>query len=123
MVKSGLDEASVQELGGVPRVSQYRLAAHLGLAFLVYSACVRLALGVGRDWKIVNGGAAGKGVGLGGWKSVSETVERLNANPVKKIRYMVTALTGLIWLTAVSGSSYCFSCSRILYTDSHLCLS
>lgn len=103
MVKSGLDEASVQELGGVPRVSQYRLAAHLGMAFLVYSACLRLALGVGRDYKIVNGGGKGIGSGLGGFSSVQETLTKLNATPAARVRIMVTALTALIFLTAVSG--------------------
>lgn len=35
MVKSGLEENSASD--GVARVSQYRLAAHLGMAFVVYS--------------------------------------------------------------------------------------
>jgi cytochrome c oxidase assembly protein subunit 15 len=116
MVKSGLDEAKVKELGGVPRVSQYRLAAHLGLAFLVYSACVRLSLGVGRDWKIINGGSAAAGTGLGGWKGVGETLSKLNAATVGRTRVLVTALTGLIWFTAISGESHCNSLQHL--TDS-----
>src|SRR5690554_4964819 len=40
MVKSGLDEQHplMQRYNTVPRVSQYRLASHLGLAFMIYSA-------------------------------------------------------------------------------------
>lgn len=103
MVKSGLDEKSVVELGGVARVSQYRLAAHLGLAFLVYSACVRLAIGVGRDWKVVNGNGGG-GAGLGGVKGVEESLAKLNSKVAGRVRVLVTALTALIFLTAVSGT-------------------
>jgi heme A synthase len=35
MVKSGLEEEIITT-NSVPRVSQYRLAAHLGSAFLIY---------------------------------------------------------------------------------------
>jgi cytochrome c oxidase assembly protein subunit 15 len=35
MVKSGLDDKLIEERK-VPRVSQYRLAAHLGSAFVIY---------------------------------------------------------------------------------------
>lgn len=104
MVKSGLDEAKVMQLGGVPRVSQYRLAAHLGMAFLVYSGCVRLSLGVARDWKIVNGGADKFGAGLGGLNSVKETLEKLATRTAGRTRIFVGAMTGLIFLTAISGS-------------------
>lgn len=116
MVKSGLDEVSVKDLGGVPRVSQYRLAAHLGMAFLVYSGCIRLALGVGRDWKIVNGGPNGTGAGLAGWKGVEETIQKLNSKSLGRTRMLVTALTGLIFLTAISGEF----CSWVLFGASLL---
>ena len=36
MVKSGLDEEQISKTQ-IPRVSQYRLAAHLGSAFTLYS--------------------------------------------------------------------------------------
>lgn len=39
MVKSGLDEEHISKTE-IPRVSQYRLAAHLSLAFLLYSGLV-----------------------------------------------------------------------------------
>lgn len=98
MVKSGLDAKSVEELGGVPRVSQYRLAAHLGMAFAVYAGCLRMALGVGRDWKL------SQGKGLAGWTSVEQTVKGLHAPQVARVRAMVTALTALVFLTAISGA-------------------
>lgn len=105
MVKSGLDEVQVAEMGGVPRVSQYRLAAHLGLAFLVYSSCVRLSLGVGRDWSLVNGGAAKSGAGLGGVQSVKSTLEMLSNRTSGRARILVGITTALIFVTAISGLS------------------
>ncbi|KAK4047967.1 Cytochrome c oxidase assembly protein cox15 [Microbotryomycetes sp. JL221] len=105
MVKSGLDEKSVQDLGGVPRVSQYRLAAHLGMAFTVFAACLRFGLGFGRDWKILHGGKNKLGAGLAGLSSPAESIRVLNSNKiVGRTRVIVTALTGLVFLTALSGA-------------------
>ena len=44
MVRSGLETkpSSVE----IPRVSQYRLASHLGLAFLLYASMLYTALGI-----------------------------------------------------------------------------
>ena len=39
MVKSGLDEELVSKTE-IPRVSPYRLAAHLSLAFLLYAGLI-----------------------------------------------------------------------------------
>lgn len=44
MVKSGLKDTSSPD--DVPRVSQYRLASHLGMAFLLYSLMLYSALGI-----------------------------------------------------------------------------
>lgn len=47
MVRSGLDAKLVAEIdGGIPRVSPYRLAAHLTTAFTIYSLLVYTGLGV-----------------------------------------------------------------------------
>ena len=43
MVKSGLDEEKISKTE-IPRVSQYRLAAHLSMAFLLYAGLVWCAL-------------------------------------------------------------------------------
>lgn len=43
MVKSGLEDRFHGE-SDVPRVSQYRLAAHLGSAFVLYAVFLRTAL-------------------------------------------------------------------------------
>ena len=47
MVKSGLDPKMVEEIeGGIPRVSPYRLAAHLTCAFTIFSVLLYTGLGV-----------------------------------------------------------------------------
>ncbi|BGO99840.1 Cytochrome c oxidase assembly protein cox15 [Rhodotorula toruloides] len=112
MVKSGLDEQSVQDLGGVPRVSQYRLAAHLGLAFLVYSACVRFGIGAARDWKL-----AKKMQGLGGWKTVEETIRGLEGKVAGRTRVLVTALTALVFTTALSGAFVAGLDAGLIYNE------
>ncbi|GAA6007025.1 hypothetical protein JCM10207_009174 [Rhodosporidiobolus poonsookiae] len=112
MVKSGLDAQSVQDLGGVPRVSQYRLAAHLGMAFLVYAACLRMGWGVGRDWKLVK-----KMQGLGGWKTVEETLAGLNSKAAGRTRVLVTALSALVFVTAMSGAFVAGLDAGLIYNE------
>ena len=52
MVKSGLSEEQMATSNAVPRVSHYRLAAHLGSAFLLYAGMFLTGLQVLRDAKI-----------------------------------------------------------------------
>jgi len=99
MVKSGLTHEAIQARDGVPRVSQYRLAAHLGMAFLVYSLALRHALSIRRDWNM-----AKLGKGVGGLKNVSESLASLRTPQANKLRVLVTGLTGLVFLTAISGA-------------------
>ena len=44
MVKSGLDERNFEENNSVPRVSQYRLAAHLSMAVALYVAMMWMGM-------------------------------------------------------------------------------
>ncbi|KAK4704975.1 heme a synthase, partial [Phenoliferia sp. Uapishka_3] len=112
MVKSGLDEEKVDQLGGVARVSQYRLAAHLGMAFLVYSSCLRLALGIGRDAKI-----AGQGKGIGGIADVAKSLEILNTKAAGKTRVLVNALTVIVFITALSGAFVAGLDAGLIYNE------
>ncbi|GAA5886061.1 hypothetical protein JCM6882_004249 [Rhodosporidiobolus microsporus] len=112
MVKSGLDQKSVDELGGVPRVSQYRLAAHLGMAFLVYAACLRMGWGIGRDWKLVK-----KAQGLAGWKTVEQTLAGLNNPVVGRARVALTVVSGLVFLTALSGAFVAGLDAGLIYNE------
>ncbi|GAA6064592.1 hypothetical protein JCM10212_003768 [Sporobolomyces blumeae] len=112
MVKSGLDAESVQDLGGVPRVSQYRLAAHLGMAFCVYALCLRMGLGVARDWKLVH-----RAQGLAGWTGVEQTLQGLRNPVVARTRVAVTALSGLVFLTALSGAFVAGLDAGLIYNE------
>lgn len=101
MVKSGLDQAQLDGRDGVPRVSQYRLAAHLGMAFAVYAACLRLGGGAARDWKLVR-----RGLPLGRVQaSAAESVQVLDGPVARRTRALVTGLTALVFTTAISGPS------------------
>lgn len=101
MVQSGLDQSQLDLRDGVPRVSQYRLAAHLGMAFAVYAACLRLAGGALRDWKV-----AKRGLPLGRVAgNLAQSLELLNGRVATRTRMMVTALTGMVFLTAISGAA------------------
>jgi heme A synthase len=51
MVQSGLDQ-SIVENRQVPRVSQYRLAAHLASAFTIYIGCVVTGLQILRTGRV-----------------------------------------------------------------------
>lgn len=55
MVRSGLDEKLMSTPHAVARVSHYRLAAHLGSAFLLYAGMFLTGLQIIRDAKITNG--------------------------------------------------------------------
>ena len=100
MVKSGITTEAIQARDGVPRVSQYRLAAHLGMAFLVYSLALRHALAVRKDWAVARASEGNKGVGG------LETLRLLRTPQANKMRILVTGLTGLIFLTAISGEHF-----------------
>lgn len=98
MVKSGLTHEAIQARDGVPRVSQYRLAAHLGMAFLVYALALRHAISIRRDWNL-----AKLGRGIAGVRGVAESLRALSTPRATRLRYLVNGLTGLVFLTAISG--------------------
>lgn len=104
MVQSGLDQAELDSRDGVPRVSQYRLAAHLGMAFTVYATCIRLAGGILRDWQL---GAVTKGLGRAAG-SAADSVRLLESKLPVRARKLVNTLTALVFFTAVSGLSSSF---------------
>ena len=56
MVKSGLEDSLMDIPGAVPRVSQYRLAAHLGTALVLYAGMFWTGLSVIKDWKFAKNG-------------------------------------------------------------------
>jgi heme a synthase len=85
MVKSGLEDR-FQGPSDVPRVSQYRLAAHLSLAFVLYAGLLGGALRVLRPVPIA--AAFQKVKGLKGVTAFAHTVK------------------AMAFFTAVSGEKY-----------------
>lgn len=82
MVKSGLNEPAKQT--DIPRVSQYRLAAHLGSAFLLFTGFL--------------------------WTSLTHLFEdqkamtKLDTQLLKKIKLSSHSMVGLIFTTALAGA-------------------
>lgn len=86
-----------------PRVSHLRLAAHLGLAFLVYAGMLRTGLSVLRQYNLATN--VGRASGLATGPGVREQLTSiLSKGPVRKYHRFVGAVTGLVFLTAISGA-------------------
>ena len=96
MVKSGLEDSIMDTPGAVPRVSQYRLAAHLGTAILLYAGMLGTGLAVVKDWRYAHSGLW-SGSKTMSWKEV------LSDPVVKRFTRYSRALTALVFLTALSG--------------------
>lgn len=91
MVKSGLEDRFT-EPSDVPRVSQYRLAAHLGLALLIYTGFLYNAL----DHLIPAQKLA---------INVSDNKITNNAmKTIKRFKGLIYSTKGLIFFTALSGA-------------------
>jgi heme a synthase len=98
MVKSGLEDSLMETPGAVPRVSQYRLAAHLGTAFVLYAGMFYTAIATFMDWRYAT---AGKWAGLVG--DGSQVTRTLNNPLVKRFLKYSKALTAFVFVTALSG--------------------
>jgi cytochrome c oxidase assembly protein subunit 15 len=99
MVKSGLSEEILSTPGAVPRVSQYRLAMHLGAALLLYTGMVHTAIGINRDWKYAMG--QGKTAGV----EVKNLMNVLDQPAVRRFGKWAGFVTAAVLFTAVSGES------------------
>ena len=93
MVQSGLTEEELQVQDGVPRVNQYRLAAHLGTAFAVYTLMVLSGLSVLKKNKFLRMDSFARKA----W------VDSLSTNEIKRFRGKVVGLSHMIIATALSG--------------------
>ncbi|MCJ1309708.1 Cytochrome c oxidase assembly protein cox15 [Agyrium rufum] len=91
MVKSGLKD-DLFAPGSHPRVSQYRLTAHLGTAFICYTAMVWNGLQIFRDHKILINPV-----------QAETLLAKLRLPELKVFRRSVAALAVLVFCTALSG--------------------
>ncbi len=94
MVKSGLDAQILDTPGAVPRVSQYRLAAHLSAALALYVGMLSTAEGVRRDWAAAHGTAR-----------VVPAVGAESARVLRRFKRLGVVVGAMVFLTAVSGES------------------
>jgi heme a synthase len=92
MVKSGLEEENFTTPGSVPRVSQYRLASHLGLAFLLYSGMFYTGLSVLKDAAYAQG------------KPWFSTTAQRALPAFKRFQGASKVLAALVFVTAMSGA-------------------
>jgi len=95
----------------VPRVSQYRLAAHLGTAFLLYAGMFGTGLSVLYDWRFANKGT---------WSGMADgaAYEKVLANPsVKTFSRRSKALTAMVFVTALSGAFVAGLDAGLLYNE------
>lgn len=105
MVKSGLKD-DLFDQGSHPRVSQYRLAAHLGTAFLCYIAMLWNGLSVFRDHRMLRDPDAGLRV-----------VETLKRPELRVFRRSVAALSILVFTTAISGALVAGLDAGLIYNE------
>lgn len=111
MVKSGLEDSLMDSPNVVPRVSQYRLAAHLGTAFLLYAGMFGTGLSVLYDWRFAKKGT---------WSGMADgaAYEKVLANPlVKTFLRRSKALTALVFVTALSGAFVAGLDAGLLYNE------
>ncbi|KAK0158099.1 hypothetical protein PV327_011119 [Microctonus hyperodae] len=92
MVKSGLEDRFHDPMD-VPRVSQYRLAAHLGLALAIYSGFLYNALDHLLPARLAS-------LDLFGDKKLSTKMLK----QLKKFKGLVYTSKGLVFVTAISGA-------------------
>ncbi|KIV80130.1 hypothetical protein PV11_07651 [Exophiala sideris] len=106
MVKSGLKD-DLFAPGSHPRVSQYRLTAHLGAAFICYLAMLWNGLDILRTNKIVTSpGAAADGI--------LKTLKNPAMRPFKR---SVALLAGLVYITAMSGGLVAGLDAGLIYNE------
>ncbi|KAG0323617.1 Cytochrome c oxidase assembly protein cox15 [Dissophora globulifera] len=91
MVKSGLDEQLMSTPGATPRVSQYRLAAHLGSAFLIYTGALMTGMKILTDNHIAKGA----------YESLAAVI---NNPALKRFKGAAHGVVALIFITAISGA-------------------
>ena len=105
MVKSGLKD-DLFAPGSHPRVSQYRLVAHLGTAFLCYSAMLWNGLAILRTQTL-----------LGNLKDAAPELAKLTSPKIRTFRTSVGALAALVFITAMSGGLVAGLDAGLIYNE------
>lgn len=100
-----------------PRVSQFRLAAHLGTAFAVYLGMLHTGITILRDYRLAN--QQGK---VSGWSmdvkgNLDRLMTTLSSPAVRRFRYASRSLFGLIFVTAMSGALVAGLDAGLVYSE------
>lgn len=105
MVKSGLKD-DLFAPGSTPRVSQYRLTAHLGAAFACYTAMLWNGLAILRSHKLLKDP-----------ESSIKLLESLRDPKLKIFRRSVAGLALLVFITAMSGGLVAGLDAGLIYNE------
>ena len=105
MVKSGLKD-DLFAPGSHPRVSQYRLTAHLGTAFVCYTAMLWNGLSILREHRYLKEPIAAQ-----------KLFEVLRSPELKVFRLSVAGLAVLVFCTALSGGLVAGLDAGLIYND------
>lgn len=105
MVKSGLKD-DLFAPGSHPRVSQYRLTAHLGAAFVCYSWMFLSALSILRARRFVADP-----------KAALDAISAIQNPALRTFRRSAFALTALVFLTAMSGALVAGLDAGLIYNE------
>ncbi|KAI1141289.1 COX15-CtaA-domain-containing protein [Hypoxylon sp. FL0543] len=105
MVKSGLKD-DLFAPGSHPRVSQYRLAAHLATAFVCYSWMLLVGLRILRAKRLLADPA-----------SAAKLVAALKNPAIAPFRRSVSALTALVFTTVLSGALVAGLDAGLIYNE------
>ncbi|KAE8827190.1 hypothetical protein PTNB85_08543 [Pyrenophora teres f. teres] len=105
MVKSGLKD-DLFEPGSHPRVSQYRLTAHLGTAFAVYCSMLLTGLSILKEHRMLANPA-----------KAAETIKALQHPALRVFRGSVVGLTLLVFTTALSGALVAGLDAGLIYNE------
>lgn len=107
MVKSGLKDDLFAK-GSHPRVSQYRLATHLGLAFTVYTSMLWNGLSILRERRLVLGATP---------EASSQLLGRLNSSILGPFRKSTATAGLLISTTVLSGALVAGLDAGLIYNE------
>jgi len=105
MVKSGLHD-DLFAPGSHPRVSQYRLATHLGAAFIVYTTMLLLGLSIIREHSL-----------LANPEAAQKLFAALKHPHLRVFRRSVAALSILVFITAMSGALVAGLDAGLIYNE------
>lgn len=105
MVKSGLSQALMMEPGAVPRVSQYRLTAHLATAFVIYGSTIMVAADIIRQHRLANG------------KITKDLIRAINNPALNRFRSAAMFMLHFIFATAMTGGLVAGLDAGLIYNE------